>query len=257
MHWIIQENLFQENGQEILVTTLERMGISHQTVKVVPIAHELIPEVTETGSIITMGSILLSTIARERGWSPGAFFNDNFDYKVWYPILKDYLLNNDAVFTTVAEAIPPSSWENIFVRPVLDNKSFNGRVMTKEEFADWKIKMLNGDNYQISAETEIVYASPKNIGQEHRHFIVDGKVITSSRYKLNGRLNQIEGADDYIVKFAERMAAIFSPARMFVLDTYVTGDEVGVVELGCACNAGFYKTDVQKLVMALENLENL
>jgi hypothetical protein len=254
MFWVIQEDLFQENGREVLIDMLEKMGIQYQVVKIVPFSHELIPDITIQGKIIVNGSVLISKIARERGWEPGGFLNDNFDYTVWFPHFKDYLLNSDAVFTTIAEASPP--WDDIFIRPILDNKSFNGQVMTQEEFIEWKAGIMNGSDSYVFPETQIIYASPKKVGQEHRHFIVDGKVITSSRYKLNGRLNQALGADDYIVEFATRMAAIFSPAKAFVLDTYVTGDEVGIVELGCACNAGFYKADVQKLVMALEELEN-
>jgi hypothetical protein len=35
----------------------------------------------------------------------------------------------------------------------------------------------------------------------------------------------------------------------------VTGDEMGIVELGCICNAGFYEADVQKIVMALNEMD--
>jgi|SRR5579859_1737563 len=253
MHWVIQEDLFQENGREVLLDILEKMGIPFQVVKIVPFSHELIPEVTATNPIITNGSVMLSKIARERGWEPGGYLNDNFDYRVWFPHLKPYLLNSDAVFCTAAHAFPDPRWSDVFIRPQLDNKSFNGQVMTMEEFIIWKAGILVGDNEQVKPDTEIIYTTPKKVGQEHRHFIVDGKVVTSSRYKLNGRSNQQAGADDYIVDFANRMAGIFSPARAFVLDTYVTGDELGIVELGCAANAGFYKCDVQKLVMALED----
>lgn len=253
MHWVIQEDLFQENGRAILIDTLEKMDIPYQVVKIVPFSHELIPEVTVSGPIIVNGSVLLSKIARERGWNPGGFLNDNFNYEVWYPHFKNYLLNSDAVFCTVLDAEP--LWDDVFVRPILDNKSFNGQVMTKEEFIEWKADIIKGGNSQVFPETQIIYASPKKVGQEHRHYIVDGKVITSSRYKFNGRANYAAGADDYIINFATRMASVFSPARVFVLDTYITGDEIGIVELGCACNAGFYKVDVQKLVMALEYMQ--
>lgn len=251
--WIIQEDLFQENGRVVLIDILEKMEIPHKVVKVVPFSHELIPEVTETGNIIVNGSVLLSKIARNRGWYPGGFLNDNFNYQAWYPHLKNYLLNRDATFTSVSDANPDPTWNDIFVRPVLDNKSFNGQVMTKQEFAAWKVDVLDGGNSQVFPDTEIMYAAPKKVGQEHRHFIVDGKVVTSSRYKLNGRANQAPGADECVVNFATHMASIYCPSKAFVLDTYITGDEIGIVELGCACNAGFYKADVQKLVMALED----
>jgi hypothetical protein len=256
MHWVIQEDLFHENGREALLEFLQKMDISHQVVKVVPYDNILIPEVTVTGPIIVNGSILLARIGRERGWEPGGLMNDNFDYRVWYPYFKDHLLNRDAVFTTVAEADPQfEDCDYVFVRPVLDSKTFDGQVMTRHEFVTWTAKVLNGDSNFVRPDTEIIHATPKNIGQEHRHFIVNGKVVTSSRYKLNGRLNREAGADDYIVEFANKMAAIYSPAKAFVLDTYVKGDEIGIVELGCICAAGFYKADIQKLVMALDGLD--
>lgn len=252
MYWVIQDDLFQENGRDALIDTLERFSIPYQVVQIVPFSHELIPEVTHTGHIITNGSILLSKIALNRGWNPGGFLNGNFDYEVWFPYFKDYLLNADAVFTTVSDALPP--WDDVFVRPRLDDKSFNGQVMTREEFTQWKESVLKG-NDTIKPDTQIIYASPKKVGQEFRHFIIDGQVVTSSRYKLNGRSNQSEECDDYIVQFATKMVALYSPSRAFVLDTYVTGDEIGIVELGCLCNAGFYKCDVQRLVMTLDNME--
>lgn len=252
MFWVVQDDLFQENGRQALIDTLDRFDIPYQVVQIVPFEHRLIPEVTHTGPIITNGSVLLSKIALKRGWHPGGFLNANFDYQVWYPHFKDYLLNRDAIFITVEAAYPLG--DDTFVRPVADDKSFNGQVMTREELIEWKAKVMQG-NEAIKPDTLIILAHPKKVGQEYRHFIIDGKVITSSRYKLNGRLNQSEECDEYIVQFANRMASLYQPARAFVLDTYITGDEVGIVELGCLCNAGFYKADVQKLVMTLDRLE--
>jgi len=253
MFWVIQEDLFQENGRQVLINTLEKFSIPYEVVKIVPFSHELIPEITQEGNIVTNGSILLSKIANERGWKPGAFLNENFDYRVWFPYYKKYLLNRDAIFTTVRDANP--LYDDVFVRPVLDDKSFNGIVLDNKEFIVWKKEILAGNNNFVKPDTEIIYNIAKNIGQEHRHFIIDGKVITSSRYKLNGRTNYSEDVDDYVIKFAENMASIFSPARAFVMDTYITNEEIGIVEIGCICNAGFYKADIQKLVMNLNFMD--
>ena len=100
-------------------------------------------------------------------------------------------------------------------------------------------------------DTPIIWSSVKITGQEHRHFIVDGKVISSSRYKLNGKPNYSSQVDQFIIDFANKMCSIWTPSRMFVLDTYVTGDEIGIVELGCFGHAGFYETDIQKIVHAV------
>ncbi len=187
---------------------------------------------------------MLSRIAIANGWKPGSLFNENFSYAVWYPYFRNYLLNKDAVFTTLCNVKP--LMEKFFIRPLADDKEFTGHVTTLQDLQRWQ----NG----IMANIPVLYASPQKIGQEYRHFIVDGKVISSSRYKLAGKANFSNMVDDAIVKFAERMAAIWSPAQAFVLDTYVTGEEMGIVELGCICHAGFYQADVQKIIMALNNM---
>lgn len=252
MFWIIQDDLFHENGRDVLINTLEQFEIPYQIVKIIPFSHELIPNIAQTENIITNGSILLSKIANERGWNPGGFLNDNFDYEVWYPYFKDHLLNKDSIFTTIKDADPQLN--EFFIRPILDSKSFNGQIMTKDEFNIWKIDIINGKDNWLNGDIGILYSPTKYIGQEHRHYIVDKKVITSSRYKLNGRANYTNQVDQYIIDFAERMAAIYQPARAFVLDTYIIDNEIGIVELGCICNAGFYQADVQKLVIALDSM---
>jgi len=247
MFWVVQEDLFQQNERLALLETLRRFAIPHQIVRVSG-TYELIPEVTYAGPIITNGSIMLSHIAMQRGWTPGSLLNHAFSYEVWHPHLRDYLLNQDITFTTIAEADP--ELDKFFIRPSLDDKSFTGRVSTRADFRVWQADILHRQG--TLAETRILYGPVRSTGQEHRHFIVDQAVISSSHYKLNGQANQSDIVDPYIVDFAGRMAALWQPARAFVLDTYVAGDDIGIVEIGCLSHAGFYAADVQKVVMALE-----
>ena len=105
MFWVVQSDLFQQNERTILLDTLSRFNIRHQVVSVTG-ESELVPDIDHNGSIITNGSIMLSNIANKRGWTPGSFFNENFSYEVWHPHFREYLLNRDAIFTTVADADP-------------------------------------------------------------------------------------------------------------------------------------------------------
>lgn len=245
MFWVIQEDMFQENRRDDLIETLDRFDIPYQLVKIND-AYEVEPAVHYDGAIITNGSILLSKIAVKNGWNPGSLFNENFTYEVWYHHFKPFLLNRDAVFTTIADAAP--RLEKLFVRPLKDDKQFSGRVMTLEEFNEWRART------NIPHETQILYSPVKQIGQEHRHYIVNEEVISSSRYKLNGQANYTNNVDEYIIDFAKRMAAIWQPAKAFVLDTCIAGNEIGIVEMGCICHAGLYQSDVQKVVMALDTM---
>ncbi len=246
MFWVVQEDLYCENRRYDLVSVLERFDLPYQLVSVA--SNSITPEIEYDGKIITNGSIMLSKIAVERGWKPGSLLNDNFNYEMWYPIFKEFLLNKNAVFTTLGEA---SISKPMFIRPVLDNKVFNGRVYTHTEF-----ETLRSGPTSPKLETQILISTPKTIGMEHRHYIVDGKVVTSSRYKLGKTPNQQEGADQNVLDFVAKIIKIWTPAKAFVLDTYTAGNEIGIVEMGCICNAGLYQADLQKLVIALEEMEN-
>lgn len=245
--WVIQTDLFQNNDRDRILDTLDKFDVSYQEISLSS-DRILSPEINHTGKIITNGSVMLSSIAKERGWKPGAFFNDNFSYDIWYPHFKNYLLNKNAVFTTIREANPTIN--EFFLRPLKDDKSFNGRITSLSDFKEWKKNIVDND---LKPDTKILYSPLKIIGQEYRHFIIDKKVISSSRYKLGDKASTSNQVDNSIIEFAEKMAKIWQPAEAFVLDTYVSGDEMGIVEIGCICNAGFYEADVQKIIMTLNN----
>lgn len=252
MLWIIQEDLYSENRRNDLRNVLQRLDIDFISVNVNK--NIIISEkpINENQPIITNGSIMLSNIAKERDWKPGSFLNDNFSYDIWATHYQNFILNKDAIISSLADA--KVFRDNIFVRPILDNKSFNGKVFTKEEFLQFQQDSINLKHGFPKPDIQILVSTPKKIGQEHRHYIVDGKVITSSRYKLSGQPNFSEGADEMIIDTVEKAIKFWQPARAFVLDTYISGEEVGIVEIGCICHAGLYKADLMKLVNALDSM---
>lgn len=251
MLWIVQEDLFIDNKRGALLETLARLDIPCVQVKVSN--NTITPDIPDDYEpIITNGSIMLSNIARARNWSPGSLFNDNFSYEMWAPQYKDLLLNKDAVFSTLGEA--DFSADRLFVRPVLDTKTFNGKVFTRNDFLELQAASVKGDTRAPKPDTPIVLAQPKTIGQEHRHYIVDGRVVTSSRYKLSGQPNFKEGVDDAVLDVVKQAISIWQPARAFVLDTYIAGNEIGIVEIGGICHAGLYEANLMKLVDALDTM---
>lgn len=251
MLWVVQKDLFIENKRGALLETLSRLDIPYIQVSVSQ--NTITPDIPDdTVPIITNGSIMLSNIARARNWSPGSLFNDNFSYSVWAPQYNNLLLNKDATFSTLGEADFAS--DQLFVRPVLDTKTFNGKVFTRKDFLELQTASLKGDTRAPKTDTPIVLAPPKTIGQEHRHYIVDGRVVTSSRYKLSGQPNFKEGADDAVLEVVNQAISVWQPARAFVLDTYIAGDEIGIVEIGGICHAGLYEANLMKLVDALDTM---
>lgn len=253
MLWVVQQDLFIENKRGALLAALDRLDIPFLLVKVSNNRIEPDVPVDNDSPIITNGSIMLSNIANARGWWPGSLFNENFSYEVWSDFYGPLLLNKDAVFSTLGAAVP--ELEKVFVRPVADTKTFNGRVFERDEFLQFQQDSLCGKPGAPSPATPILWAAPKKVGQEHRHYIVDGQVVTSSRYKLAGQPNFSEGADAAVLDVVRKAIALWQPARAFVLDTYTAGNEVGIVEIGGICHAGLYEADLIKLVHALDSME--
>lgn len=255
MLWLVQKNLYNENRRGDLIEALSRLDIPFLEVEVSnnTITPEIPSEYFNT-PIITNGSIMLSNIARERNWQPGSFLNDNYSYSIWSKYYHDFLLNKDMRTSSLREAFLLSSEEAIFVRPVLDNKSFNGTVFSREEFLLFQKNSLNAVLGSPCADTQILISQPKNIGQEHRHYIVNREIVTSSRYKLAGQPNFKEGCDQRVLDLVQQAIDLWTPAPAFVLDTYIAGDEIGIVEIGGICHAGLYEADIIKLVYNLDNI---
>lgn len=252
MLWIVQKNLYTENMRGNLFHALDRMGVDYLAVEVEK--NTITPDILDDSvPIITNGSIMLSNIARARGWTPGSMLNDNYSYDVWSDQYKDLLLNKNAKISTLKDAVVTT--DQVFARPILDNKTFNGKLFTRAEFLQFQADSLNSKAGRPKPDTQILISQPKKIGQEHRHYIVDGEVVTSSRYKLAGQPNFSEGCDQAVINVVNEAIKIWTPSQAFVLDTYISGDEIGIVEIGCICHAGLYEANIMKLVNALDSME--
>jgi hypothetical protein len=255
MHWIVQNNLYSEAGYAALMETLERHQIPHTVVKVVPFSHELIPEIQPEGLVYVCGSTTLAKVACDRKWTPGSFINEDFHYSRWQAHLGRHLLNSHGIVTRFGEAAPP--WNEFFVRPCEDTKTFSGAVMGAEEFLEWKHKVLDlHETYTtLDAQTQIVMSPVQEINREYRFFVVDGKVVTGSLYRMGRTVVSRQDIDPDVLAFAQRMVGLWEPARAFVLDVAVTPAGLRVIEINNINSAGFYACDVSKIVQAVEAME--
>src|SRR5687767_13929858 len=96
----------------------------------------------------------------------------------------------------------------------------------------------------------------KEIWSETRTWVVDGKVVTASGYKLGTlkRYTTPEQIDPRITSFANECAQIWSPNRAYVLDVAETEDGLKIAEINNLNSAGWYRFDMQKMIMSLEAL---
>ncbi len=263
MYWILQENLFQEVHWNALIETLERLELPHSVHKIVPFTNKLFPEIAPDGPVIVMGAIRMATIAKERGWKPGSFENGNFDFVKQRKHWGDLMLNADAIVCNFEDV--PSHRDEIvleddhfFMRPVHDTKSFTGMVTNWTEFMDWHKKLgeayLADSRCTVKPHTPVVVCSPKVIYWEYRLWVVDGKVVTSSAYKAGGRLMVTPVVNQAAIEFAEAAVKQWAPARAFVIDIADTPDGPKIIEVNNINSAGFYASNVGRMIEALEGM---
>jgi hypothetical protein len=101
----------------------------------------------------------------------------------------------------------------------------------------------------------VAVSAPKPIQREYRMVIVDGRLITGTRYKLGDRVASSPEVEPEVQAFAQAMADRWSPARAYALDIFMHDDRLYVGEINNLNSAGFYAYDVGKMVAAIEAMD--
>ena len=268
MYHIIQENLFKEEHYDVLISTIKKLELPYKIVRVYPFVDwvvdindipeefnnvEDLPQITPEGNIWCWGSLKLTRICKERNWKPGTLINKNHDYEIYSKWWGDLLLNYDSKILTIGDNLP---WEkgDLFLRPTKDSKAFTGQIFDKETWENTKNAYLHEEGYpEFTEETKIQVCKPKNIQKEIRLWIIGDKIVTGSYYRLGNKQylnNQIEPD---AIDFGYQVMSKGKIADAWVLDICLSDDKWKVVECGCINHAGFYKSELQKTVEAIEN----
>lgn len=270
MHYIIQENVFKEHHYDLLYQALDRLGLPYTTVRVFPFVDKIVdlkivesletfnvddlPEFDpQTSNVFVFGALKLARIAAERGWKPGSMMNENHDYEVYSKHYKDNLLNYDSVIAKLGDQFMWGLDQERFIRPTQDTKSFTGKVFNRREWREMvEYNLHNFRSEQFNENTPIQISKPKKIYKEIRFWVVNGRIITGSQYQLNGNFLLDDQIEPEAIEFAQSMVDIYQLAEAFVIDVCLTDNGWKIVECGCINCAGFYKSDLQKMVMTVE-----
>jgi hypothetical protein len=250
MFWAVQSNLVNEEDVKAMQRAVEARGKVCHLFKGIPFSDE-IPDIPTDDQAVFYGGIHTVEKVRQSGkWSPAVFYEPEvFQYSEYERYYGEHLINHGCEFTTLgklaAEKRPHDSlW---FVRPVADDKSFPGDVFEFSTLMTWKSR-LEPQNPYLSPETPIIVSEPVGISGEWRIFIVDGKFCSGSRYRTYMRWDRKGEVPKEVRDFSEAMAAIWSPSRIFVLDVAMSGGDCYVLEVGSFNSAGFYLSNVEKIV---------
>lgn len=262
MHWILQENIFNERAYDELLSCLERFDISHSVHKVVPFVGDLLPEpqITDT-KVICMGSYSMRHYADEKGWTPGVFDLEPYDFTVQKFHWGALMLNADSQVCTFELAKFPQGSELLFIRPIQDSKVFAGGMFERAEFEDWQTKVcvLEEDfGNSLTKNTLIQLATPKKIYAEYRCWVVGDQVVTASLYKRGDRVFYQNIDDDVnhpAKEYAEECLRVWRPpVDALVIDVADTADGWKIVEINTINSCGFYASNIPRLVHSLEQM---
>jgi hypothetical protein len=257
--WVLQSNFLNIDQMTHFAVALRDQGIPFVDVAVIPFSDDFVTPIdVQDSRIVPYGSTSLIKNAMRKGWS-GVYFNDaTFDARAWNQNRTD-MLNQDAEFMTVNEAAEKFASkpedEVYFIRPVKDLKQFNGTVTDSKEISRWMNSVESG-NFSFDGDTVVAISSPKEILMEWRHFVVDGKIVTSGSYRFKGMRLVRRELDRATIDEAQQLADKWLPHETCVMDTALTADGVKVVEFNCLNGSGFYYHDIGALVKAVTEYED-
>lgn len=272
MLWIIQGNLSKEDGLRKLIDTVKNKNIPYRLVKSIPFTDYIVDMETDINTIneknvpdlivdnnqkmVTMGSYTLARTAKKRGWTPGAFINDNFEFSKWLSGWgKENMLNAEAIEAKIKDIVIPEEWITLFARPCEDTKFFSGTVFERDNLKFWLNEVMKGtDKESLNAETRIIIAPIKKILAEYRLFVVDSNIVTGSMYKVRDQVIYGEHVDPLALSFAESMISKWEPDRAYVLDIAITDEGPKIIEVNNINSSGFYLCDMDKIVDAIEKM---
>lgn len=259
MHWILQNNIFNEVAFDTLVETLDRFDISYSIHKVIPFIGELEPTANIiTKNVICMGSYSLRHLAKRNDWYPGVFDLEPFDFQIQLEHWGDHMLNGDAVVVQFQNV----KFDDLaFVRPIEDSKVFAGALFDWAEFNKWQTKVCvleEDDGTSLRKNTIVQVCTPKVIHAEYRFWIIKGKIITASMYKRGNKVIYSSEVDSRYYDFVDARIAEWQPLETFVIDVCSIPGEDGqvsikIVEINTLNSAGYYAGNVQKLAMSLHD----
>lgn len=256
--WVVQNNLGNEWERSQILRVLDEHGIRGKGVPHIPFSEEP-PDVARdySGPVIFYGAVGMVQTAFESGyWSPCAFYDpERFTYEAYMAGWEDAMLNADGRVVALKDFVSlpfdyiSKGTGQVHIRPVSDLKSFSGDVVEVDEAVAWLGK-IDSEGI-LEPDTPLWVSAPKRIEREWRCFVVDGRVVTGTQYRRNGRLDVESGLPDKVKRFCRNRAAFWLPHRVCVVDVCEVGGDLRIVEAGCFNSAGLYGADIEALVLAV------
>lgn len=262
VRWIIQDNLIAENDRNQMQEACEKLGLPHIEVIVVPYSKDL-PEfpIDDEHENMYFGSTTFMYNLYEQLKPIGLFYNhETFSMENYLNQWGEHMLSNGAKIMKVSEFLEDdrtTPGTTIFVRPDGDGKEFDGTVANEYEIMDMLERTIKYEG-SLNEDSKILVGPAYNIRREWRNYVVNGKVVTSSMYRKNFKLNKsgTEIPED-MIKFVEERLKEYTPYDVIAIDIAEVKDDsvykYYIIECGCMNSVGLYHADIFKFVKSISN----
>lgn len=239
MKWLIKPIKVENKKMELLMKMLSSVDIAFDIVHTLDgklYDKEKKPYILrDEEKYFVCGSYQLTKVVSQTH-KEASFVLDDYTFKDWYDIFgKENMLNENIQIAEAKDII----WinEEMFVRPLLDSKAFNGGIFNKNT---------------LNTDVICVAATLQHIQKEFRFFVLDGEIIGSSQYKMNGELFPSSIVDEDAKQFVNEMIKKFDFPG-YVIDIASTNGQCKIVELNCFNASGFYEIDLWKFMEKVTN----
>lgn len=259
VRWIIEDNIIKPEEMEKLIRAFEKLNINYDIITIIPFENKLPELIFNTKErLIFYGSTKFLSLLYQREELRNHLYFDplRFNERNQKNIIdKSYFFNHSARITTFGEhhliAYPS---EYMFVKPIED-KLFDGSVMSVKEIPALYDRISKYSFPKVDQNTEISISPIRHIDDEYRVWIVDGRIITYSKYKQNGK-PYVEQGDlpQEVIEKVMKVCKLFSPSDVFAIDIH--NDKyhgASIIEYSNFHCAGFYGADVVELIKAVTN----
>lgn len=245
MKWVIQSSGINDSQARDLMDICSKNNIPYIDVGLIPFTDTIInfEKLNKADEHIFYGSTKLVELIRNTDFRNGVFFNSSFNVVDWIKNRNDML--NEFSIMTLKEFL--GLGKTLFVRPVEDLKTFSGEVVGENKHRWYDEKSHGG--YSFDLNLEVAVSSVKNVEKEWRIFIVNGEVTTGSQYKVDGRL-KVQAISSDILDVATEMAREWLPHETVAMDICYSENNYKIVEFNCFNCAGFYDSDLEKIIKA-------
>jgi ATP-grasp domain, R2K clade family 3 len=260
MQWLVEQMGIArmpgapDDNDDKIMRVLRETSRPFYEIKQVPFTEELIIDhrVDITKPTLIYGSTqIIEKVFRRTGHKIETFFNcswwDPFEWKC----RRSDMLNQDPWITTVAYLRDNWVTEPTFVKS-MKVKALTGMVIypDKHDRDCWLI-----EHSELDGDDALVMASPVNIENEWRFFIIDGQIITGSMYRMDGhrRINPPISLETR--QAVDEMIKGWMPNKNIVMDVAkLRTGEYKVIEFNGLAASGFYSSNVLDIIEAMEQV---